>query len=500
MGFARLPTGAWMISRWDIRMPVQEAFVSGGFAGATRVSDLRLAEIKLTGGDLVLVRRGRDTLFTGTALTLTGQVKDSLSGKGVAGARVALADTRHETRTDVDGRFRVPDVLPGNYVIAVHTSALDSIGTAVQVPFTVLDARTPAAIQLPAAEQVALLVCGNRRVGLLTGTARLRGDSAAPGAMRVSVEWPEAGSAGQVRALEARADSAGRFRVCGVPLETMLTIRVTGDSVIAEPVTRLLASGLVARAEIVVERHVNRGALLVGQVLTDSTRKPIAGVEVVIPSLALATRTNDRGEFRLADIPAGKHQVIARRFGYGPLEATLTFTGSETVDRKIFLTRIAMLDTMNVTGSATRRGNGFGAFEERRRLGLGKFIDSTELRKNEHRRLGDLMAALPGVHMFAPPVCGANGLVMPKCVMNGSARVAFSTRAPGCAMQVVVDGATVYRARQADPDWAYMFDVTSFMSVSGLVGVEVYRSPAEVPPEYGGGGSVCGLLMIWTRR
>ena len=499
MGFARLPTGAWLISRWDIRMPVQESYVSGGFGGAARISDLRLAEIRLTGGDLALVRRGRDTLFSGVPVTLVGVVKDSASGKAIVDARVTLSDTAHATRTDADGRFRLPHVLPGNYAIAVHTPALDSLGTVVQVPVTVLDGATPAAIQLPAADQVATLLCGNRRVGLLTGTARLRGDSTAPGSMRVSVEWPDSTVTGQVHALEARADSAGRFRVCGVPIHTTFTVRLTGDSVVAEPLTRTIGSGTIARAELVAERHVNRGAQLVGVVLADSTRKPIAGVEVVLPTLGLATRTNERGEFRIADVPAGRHQVIARRFGYGPLEATVSVAGTETVDRKIFLTRIAILDTMSVTGSANRRGNGFGAFEERRRMGLGKFIDSTELRKNEHRRLGDLLASMAGVKMVSPPVCGANGLVSPHCVVSGTARVVFNNRAH-CPMQVVVDGATVYRAKVDDAEWAYMFDVTRFASVQDLVGVEVYRTVAEVPPEFGGSASTCGLLMIWTRR
>lgn len=499
MGFARLPTGAWVISRWDIRMPVQEMVVSGGFGGTARASALRLAEIRVTGGELALVRRGRDTLFTGTHVALSGIVTDSATGRGTAGARVTLAGTRHETSTDGEGRFRLQNVLPGTYEIAVRTPALDSLGTAFRLPFTLLDESTTAAIQVPPSGQIAMLLCGNKRVGLLSGTARLRGDSTAPGRMKVSVEWSDS-VAGQVRALETRADSAGRFRVCGVPVNTALVIRVTGDSIVAEPAMRQIAAGFVARAELTVERHVNHGALLIGQVLTDSTRKPIGGVEVVIPTLGLATRTNDRGEFRLADVAPGKHQVIARRFGYGPLDTYVSFTANETVDRTIFLTRIAMLDTMNVTGQAVRRGNGLGAFEERRRLGLGKFIDSTELRKNENRRLGDLLANMSGVRMVAPPVCGANGLAHPFCVMNGTSRVAFNNRGSGCPMQVVVDGATVYRAKEGDKAWAYMFDVTNFLSVSSLAAVEVYRTVAEVPVEYGGGGSICGLLMLWTRR
>ena len=78
--------------------------------------------------------------------------------------------------------------------------------------------------------------------------------------------------------------------------------------------------------------------------------------------------------------------------------------------------------------------------------------------------------------------------------MSATAQVAFNNRGKPCPMQVIVDGATVYRAREDDRDWAYMFDVTRFVEVSGLAGVEVYRTVAEVPPEYAGQSAVCGLL------
>jgi hypothetical protein len=37
------------------------------------------------------------------------------------------------------------------------------------------------------------------------------------------------------------------------------------------------------------------------------------------------------------------------------------------------------------------RGSGFEAFEERRRMGFGRFLDCRTLRRNEHRRLGSLV-------------------------------------------------------------------------------------------------------------
>ena len=499
MSFVRLPTGAWMISRWDIRMPVQETHVRGGFAGTPGITDVRLIEIHVSGGALALVRRGRDTLFTGEPFATTGMVTDSVSGRAIAGARVTLAGTLRETVTDGEGRFHLVRVIPGNYELAVRTASLDSLGTAVRLAITLIDESTSPTIHLPSAEQVAMLLCGNVRVGLVAGSARLRGDSIPPGRVDVTVEWPDS-VAGRFHALKSRMDNTGGFRVCGVPLHTPLVIRLTGDSIAAERAERVIAAGLFTRADVVVDRHVSRGALLTGVVLTDSTRTPIGDVEVVIPTLGLNTRTNARGEFRLGDIPAGAHSVVARRFGYGPLAAMVSFAANEVVERKIFLTRIAMLDTKTVTGRSVPRGRGLDAFEERRLLGLGKFMDSTYLRTNESRRFGDLLAGLSGVRLVTPPLCSANGLVSPRCVTSSTAQVAFNGRGRGCAMQVLVDGATVYRAREEDREWANMFDVNNFLSVSSLAAVEVYRSVAEAPPEYAGQAAVCGVLLLWTRR
>jgi hypothetical protein len=34
----------------------------------------------------------------------------------------------------------------------------------------------------------------------------------------------------------------------------------------------------------------------------------------------------------------------------------------------------------------------------------------------------------------------------------------------------------------------------------GLDAVEVYRSAAEVPVEYGGSNAGCGVILLWSRR
>ena len=34
---------------------------------------------------------------------------------------------------------------------------------------------------------------------------------------------------------------------------------------------------------------------------------------------------------------------------------------------------------------------------------------------------------------------------------------------------------------------------------ANIAGIEIYRSPAELPARFGGAESACGVIVIWTR-
>jgi hypothetical protein len=61
-------------------------------------------------------------------------------------------------------------------------------------------------------------------------------------------------------------------------------------------------------------------------------------------------------------------------------------------------------------------------------------------------------------------------------------------------MTVYLDGALYYSADMPGPP----LDISTFNLLT-LQAVEVYRSPAEMPPEYNGTNSGCGVILIWTR-
>jgi hypothetical protein len=135
------------------------------------------------------------------------------------------------------------------------------------------------------------------------------------------------------------------------------------------------------------------------------------------------------------------------------------------------------------------------------------------LRRNEHRRLSDMMPE-QGVRIITPPQCSAQSLRRrganvrpplgpPFCDVNPNKRVAVSASARDpCPLQVIIDGSTIYRDRRAAGQpvaWENTFDLNGLF-VSGVDLVEVYRRSSEMPQQFATDLGGCGALVIWTRR
>jgi hypothetical protein len=108
---------------------------------------------------------------------------------------------------------------------------------------------------------------------------------------------------------------------------------------------------------------------------------------------------------------------------------------------------------------------------------------------------------MPGVQIVrwreceTPQICGP----IETRLASGRGRTSITDLMSGgsyCWLTVYQDGALLYRngSRLPPPDFERDF------RVSELESVEVYRSSAEVPVEYGGTSAACGVVLLWTRR
>jgi hypothetical protein len=513
MEFVRMRNGGFAIARWQIRMPVVTLVSIKAPRHGPVGPQQRLAEIRVAGGALVAVTVGADTLWSRPPLTIAGTVTDSASGNRLSSARVSLAGAGSTAVSDQRGQFELRNVLPGEYTVEVRTPSLDSM-FAVHRTSVMVDTNTkPLAIRVARADQLARALCAFDKTftrtsppGIIMGTSRLQGDSVPPRNVLVGAEWTQteySAGGGAVRAdgvrrwKEVRTDSRGEFRICGVPANTPVTIRAAGDSAEAAPTLVRIAEGQrFERTELVFDFVAARTAVFAGTVLLDSTDQVISDVEVSLPDLKRSMLTNDEGRFRFSGVPAGEHRIVARRLGYGSLDARVTLAAGQTHSRRVFLTKVPTLDAVDVTASRLPP-----EFDENRRLGLGHFMTRAELAKVEHATLsGALVGQLPSISVTRVPDPFTGQTVM----AVGTRRVVKTEsgsplneigQSNGCLSVVYLDKLIVQTGKPTDP----LFDLRT-LQPDDIEAIQWYASALQVPAEYNSRESKCGVLVIHTRR
>jgi TonB-linked SusC/RagA family outer membrane protein len=97
---------------------------------------------------------------------------------------------------------------------------------------------------------------------------------------------------------------------------------------------------------------------ITGRVTDRGTQAPIADVQIVIVGTQNGTRTNDAGEYRLPNVPAGSVRVRALRLGYAAIVDTVNVSAGQTATADFALTvTAARLDQVVIAavGESERR-------------------------------------------------------------------------------------------------------------------------------------------------
>jgi len=220
--------------------------------------------------------------------------------------------------------------------------------------------------------------------------------------------------------------------------------------------------------------------------------RPIAGATVLVAELDSSLTTGADGAIRLPDIPVGRLRARVLAVGYHPLGIGLELrSGRRLLDTTIGLRRAAQpLDSIVVAGRAAEfRAGKMEDFERRRALGFGKFLTRAELHDPLRGGL-DLQFRRFARIKLVP--CGLGYAAAAWDRLAGPSGGHCKTDA--CFMTVYLDGALYWSDDMPVPPP----DLSKFNPLT-LEAAEVYRSPAEMPIEYGGTGSLCGVILLWTR-
>jgi hypothetical protein len=201
---------------------------------------------------------------------------------------------------------------------------------------------------------------------------------------------------------------------------------------------------------------------------------PVEGAQVTDVLNKISALTTATGTVTLVFLPDGGSLVRIQKIGYEPQTIAVSIAPADTAAITIVLNPLATrLDPVVTVDSAPRYlSPRLRGFEERRRSGMGRFISEAELRKSDASILSNVVRRIPGLNV----TCRRGGCI------------ATSTRMMcGGPVVLYLDG-----VRSVDRD----LDKTT---VDMLAGVEYYAG-AEIPAEYNGTGSACGVLLLWTRE
>jgi hypothetical protein len=522
VAFARLKNGGWVISQWDIRMPVLELMVRSSTFGG---SQARVAAIQVAGGEIVMATRASggvvDTLWMRPPLVMNGSVVDSVGSNAIPKAHVDVLGAGVGDTTDSRGRFAIHGLLPGTYVLETRTPDLDALGATVQSTITFDDTATAYRIRVPTAAQLISGLCaGNsltKNESVIVGRVYQRGDTLPAVGARVLAEWTvialhdEHGvtASRTGRKLEGKTWTDGSYRLCGVPANTNATVSAATDAAASVP-TPVFTGTRVVRTDLTLDRAAATLASFTGKVLVDSTKTPIADAEIFFPELSKLARSSADGAFRIDEIPPGERHVIVRHIGYGNLDTKLTFQPKQTVDRQVFLSKATVLDSVVV--SEKRIDPLLADFERNRRIGVGHFMDRAELANQPGVRLSRLVAQWPGILLAlgtggrvyitgtrrAPALCPPGPPSRDCYESHGwyypSAGEAAQGIKVACYSQVYINGVLMNAGNPTRP-----FEASALFA-DQLEAVEWYAGPSETPSHYQGLQSGCGVLAIQTRR
>ncbi len=267
--------------------------------------------------------------------------------------------------------------------------------------------------------------------------------------------------------------------------------------------TALIALPLVPRSSAAQESQTlpPRGAI-VGVIVDDSSRAPLAQVEVYIAAAGRFTRTDSSGRFIFGDLPKGTYDLRARRLGYEPLTKSLALTPADTVEYELGMVAAPQLITqVDVRAPSDLTDPKLADIERKKRSGIGRYLSREDIQKYDDRMLSDILMRLMSLRLirgnrsdmvWVASSRGSGGGGNGATLTQEDQRNGADPRA--CYSAIYIDRGAVYQGRYGE----MLFNINR-VPTSVVESIEWYSSPMELPIEYNTFGPTCGALVIKTR-
>jgi hypothetical protein len=221
-------------------------------------------------------------------------------------------------------------------------------------------------------------------------------------------------------------------------------------------------------------------AALSGRVTDRSTGKAVPSAEVIYLADSRAVTTDTGGRYAFKNLPAGVGQFLVRAPHFPALHIIVELAAGQEFVRPVALDstplgRLAAaqaLPPVSVSAEAPVMNYRLIGFEQRKKNGHGQYLSEDDIVRSGAYNLADAVKHMRGVTYE----CGGGG----GCFIR-------MARAPmQCLPEYIVDDQV-------------MNDFGPLTPIRDIIAVELYTGPTEVPGEYAGRNSGCGVVVIWTR-
>ena len=237
------------------------------------------------------------------------------------------------------------------------------------------------------------------------------------------------------------------------------------------------------------------GQTVVGTIREWASENTVQGCRVVLlddnEEEIAGAFTDEQGIFTLRPPSPGTYVLSITRIGYHPFaEGPVSVLAADTVEVSYEIRPVAVtLAPIVVRTVRSIRYLENAGFYERQRKENGFFLGPDEIEKRMDRasQVTDLLYGIPGLSVQRPP----DGQVGSTVRLRGIR----SLRGPCSAPKIYVDGILAY-----DPRGSGYVSMDELVNVEAINAIEIYRGPAELPAQYSGAESACGVLLIWTGR
>lgn len=435
-----------------------------------------------------------------------GTVFDSIVGVPLAGAVVQVAARSserapHTVVTDSLGRFAVPKLPSGAFVVGFYHDNLTALGLDAPLAAVELDADSVVMVSLwiPSAPVVRALRCGGDitadAVGMLVGFLRdAENGSAVHGAV-LRLSWRAlALDSANYRTVTERASAEisadGSYLVCHLPVDATLELEVTapGHQTLTGASVLIPVNGIARLDVALADTARTQGTSRIRGQVTRSSGKVVTSGRAIIAALGREVPIRD-GEFQMTDVPSGSWVIEAHVMGSEPQAELITVRKGTTnpVEMRVGES-LQRLEAVTVVGKRDANTRLLDEVLRRKRIGMGTvFLPGSP--------------ALRSATFTSDVMKEARGFLY-----QGQGRILARSIGPGIWCQYVA----VYVDDILQPDG---FDgLDSVVRPSDVLAIETFPSIQLAPVQYRIAKTVlstygsrkpemyCAVVLVWTKN